>query len=69
MSFGVAAAGLVTVFFIPASLRSNPHEFIEGLHRAFFLLGAFTILSTIVFSRLKGADGADETRQKDIHLG
>jgi len=69
MSFGVAAAGLVTVFFIPASLRSNPHEFIAGLHRAFFLLGAFTILSTIVFSRLKSADGADETRQKDIHLG
>jgi EmrB/QacA subfamily drug resistance transporter len=69
MSFGVAAAGLVTVFFIPASLRGNPGEFIQGLHRAFFLLGAFTILSTLVFSRLKRDDGADETRQKDIHLG
>jgi EmrB/QacA subfamily drug resistance transporter len=69
MSFGVAAAGLVTVFFIPASLRSNPGQLIAGLHHAFFLLGAFTILSTVVFSRLKKADGADETTQKDIHLG
>jgi MFS family permease len=69
MSFGVAAAGLVTVFLIPASLRSNPSELIQGLHHAFSLLGAFTILSTMVFSRLKKADGADETAQKDIHLG
>jgi MFS family permease len=69
MSFGVAAAGLVTVFFIPASLRSKPGELIEGLHHAFFLLGAFTVLSTVVFSRLRKGDGADETTQKDIHLG
>jgi hypothetical protein len=69
MSFGVAAAGLVTVFFVPESLRSHPGEMTQGLHHAFFVLGAFTVLSTAVFSRLKSADGADETRQKDIHLG
>jgi MFS family permease len=69
ISFGVAAAGLTTVFFIPDSLRSNPKAMITGLHEAFLSLGAFTILSTLVFSRLKRADGADETRQKDIHLG
>jgi MFS family permease len=69
MSFGVAAAGLITVFFIPDRLRSNPNEMIVGLHEAFLVLGAFTILSTVVFSRLKSADGADKTRQKDIHLG
>ncbi len=69
ISFGVAAAGLTTMFFIPASLRSNPGELIAGLHEAFFVLGGFTILSTIVFARLKSTDGADETRQKDIHLG
>ena len=41
----------------------------HGLHEAFLALGAFTILSTLVFSRLKRGDGANETRQKDIHLG
>ncbi|HEY2446689.1 MAG TPA: DHA2 family efflux MFS transporter permease subunit [Rhizomicrobium sp.] len=69
ISFGVAVAGLTTVFFIPDRVRSNPGELIHGLHQAFLVLGAFTVLSTIVFSRLKSTDGASETRQKDIHLG
>jgi hypothetical protein len=69
ISFGVAAAGLTTVFFIPDRLHAVPGELIRGLHEAFLALGAFTILSTVVFSRLKASDGADETRQKDIHLG
>jgi EmrB/QacA subfamily drug resistance transporter len=69
ISFGVAAAGLTTVYFIPDRLRSSAGEMILGLHEAFLALGAFTILSTIVFFRLKSADGADETQQKDIHLG
>ncbi len=69
ISFGVAAAGLTTVFFIPDRLRSNAGEMIHGLHLAFLALGAFTILSTLVFRRLERGDGADETRQKDIHLG
>jgi EmrB/QacA subfamily drug resistance transporter len=69
MSFGVAAAGLTTMFFIPQKLRSNPGELIVGLHEAFLVLGVFTVLSTVVFSRLKRGDGANETTQKDIHLG
>jgi MFS family permease len=69
LSFGVAAAGLTTVFFIPDRLRSIPGEMIQGLHEAFLVLGVFTILSTAVFYRLKASDGADETHQKDIHLG
>ncbi len=69
LSFGVAAAGLTTVFFIPDRLRSNPAAMIDGLHLAFLVLGAFTIVSTLVFRRLKRDDGADETRQTDIHLG
>jgi EmrB/QacA subfamily drug resistance transporter len=69
LSFGVAAAGLTTVFFIPTSLRANPGAMINGLHEAFLALGAFTILSTLVFWRLKRDDGASETQQKDIHLG
>ena len=69
LSFGIAAAGLTTMFFVPASVRANPGALIAGLHEAFFVLGGFTILSTIVFARLKSTDGADETRPKDIHLG
>jgi hypothetical protein len=69
ISFGVAAAGLTTLFFIPSSPGTSTGALIRGLHEAFLVLGAFTILSTIVFSRLKRADGEDETEQKDIHLG
>ena len=69
ISFGVAAAGLTTIFFMPAALRSNSGADDHGLHKAFLALGAFTILFTVVFRRLKRGDGANETRQKDIHLG
>jgi EmrB/QacA subfamily drug resistance transporter len=69
ISFGVAAAGLTTVFFVPARLRGNSGAVTLGLHQAFLALGAFTILSTVVFARLRRDDGANETRQKDLHLG
>ena len=69
MSFGVAIAGLVTMAFVPPEVRGNAGEMIGGLHEAFLTLGGFTMFSAIVFSRLKANDGADETQQKDIHLG
>ena len=69
ISFGVAAAGLTTIVFLPDRNHVSSDQIITGLHEAFLALGAFTILSTIIFRRLKRADGADETRQKDIHLG
>jgi hypothetical protein len=69
VSFGVAAAGLTTVFFVPEQLRANSGAATLGLHKAFLALGAFTILSTAVFARLKRDDGANETHQKDIHMG
>jgi EmrB/QacA subfamily drug resistance transporter len=69
ISFGVAAAGLTTAYFIPASLRSNPAEMIHGLHEAFLVLGGLTILSTLVFHRLKRGDGGNVSHPKDLHLG
>jgi hypothetical protein len=69
ISFGVAAAGLTTAFFVPASIHANPDEMIRGLHEAFLVLGIFTILSTAVFYRLKSGDGRDVSQQKDVHLG
>jgi EmrB/QacA subfamily drug resistance transporter len=69
ISFGVAAAGLTTAFFIPDRFRSNPSEMIHGIHEAFLFLGGLTILSTLVFIKLKRDDGANETKQKELHLG
>jgi EmrB/QacA subfamily drug resistance transporter len=69
ISFGVAAAGLITAFFIPERFRSNPIEMIHGLHQAFLVLGAFTVLSTATFRRLTSDDGASVSQQKDLHLG
>lgn len=69
ISFGVAAAGLATILFLPDRNHTGSEQFISGLHLAFLSLGAFTILSTAIFRRLKRHDGRDETRQKDIHLG
>jgi MFS family permease len=69
ISFGVAAAGLTTAFFIPDHLRSNPAEVIHGIHEALLALGGFTILSTIVFHRLQHGDGRNVSEQKDLHIG
>jgi len=69
ISFGVASASLVTVFFLPDRYRSNPQQFIHGIHRAFFVLGGMTILSTIVFRELKKGDGGAVSQAKELHGG
>jgi hypothetical protein len=68
ISFGVAAAGLTTAFFIPDSVRSDPVAIIRGIHAAFLTLGGLTILSTIVFYRLRSGDGSNVSRQTNLHL-
>jgi EmrB/QacA subfamily drug resistance transporter len=67
ISFGVAVAGLATLFFVPAA-ENGSGPLTRGLHESFLALGAFTILSTFVFRRLRANDGAAESGQKDIHL-
>ena len=57
ISFGVATASLATAFFIPDRFHSNAGEMIHGIHQAFLVLGAMTILSTFIFSGLKSSDG------------
>jgi EmrB/QacA subfamily drug resistance transporter len=68
VSFGVAVAGLTTVFFLPSEATAAPALMIDGLHKAFFVLGGFTLVSTLIFSRLKRADGGNESGGKDLHL-
>ena len=69
ISFGVASASLVTVFFLPDHYRSNPQQFIHGIHRAFFVLGGMTLLSTVVFRELKKGDGDAVSQGGELHGG
>jgi EmrB/QacA subfamily drug resistance transporter len=69
ISFGVASASLVTVFFLPAKYLSDPNQFIHGIHRAFFVLGGMTLLSTVVFSELRKGDGDAVSRRSGHSIG
>jgi MFS family permease len=69
VSFGVASASLVTAFFVPDRHNTSASQFIHGIHRAFFVLGGMTLLSTIVFSELKRGDGDAVSRRKELHAG
>jgi EmrB/QacA subfamily drug resistance transporter len=68
ISFGVASAGLATAFFIP-STHSNSGEMIARVHKALYVLGGLTILSTIVFRSLKRGDGDAVSERKTFHPG
>jgi EmrB/QacA subfamily drug resistance transporter len=65
MSFGVASASLATALFVPDRFHSTPAEMIHGIHQAFFVLGAFTILSTMIFRELKSDDGANVSQHRE----
>jgi EmrB/QacA subfamily drug resistance transporter len=58
LSFGIAAASLVTAVFVPDRFHANAGELIHGIHHAFLLLGGWMILTTITFMRLRNSDGA-----------
>jgi EmrB/QacA subfamily drug resistance transporter len=66
ISFGVASAGLAAAFFVPVGQGSNPVAMIRGTHQSFIALGVFTLISTIVFARLRSTDGDSVSRQKAI---
>jgi hypothetical protein len=67
ISFGVATASLATAFFIPDRFHSSPLEMIHGIHRAFLVLGALTVFSTIIFGDLKSGDGDSVSQEKVLH--
>jgi EmrB/QacA subfamily drug resistance transporter len=69
VSFGVAIAGLATAFFMPDAVRSSGALFIHGIHEAFIALGVLTVLSTMIFGRLKSGDGANVSQHKVLHGG
>ena len=69
VSFGVAIAGLATAFFLPIHADADRSEFIHGIHKAFLALGGFTVVSTIVFRRLKAGDGETVSLHRVLHTG
>jgi hypothetical protein len=64
MSFGVAAASLVTALFIPDRFHSDSRQLIHGVHLAFLVLGGVTVLSAIVFIQLRKDDGSNVSQHK-----
>jgi len=66
ISFGVAFASLVTALFIPDRFNNAAPQMLHGIHLAFLVLGAMTIVSTAVFSRLKADDGAAVSQHKAV---
>jgi hypothetical protein len=71
ISFGVAAAGLTTAFFVPGSAYANPGLMVGGIHKAFIWLGVMTMTSTLVFTGLKRSDGesVNEQKEHETHVG
>jgi EmrB/QacA subfamily drug resistance transporter len=61
MSFGVAFAGMITGVFVPQNSATNPAVMIHGIHQAFLILAAITILSAGVFTGLRRGDGSAST--------
>jgi EmrB/QacA subfamily drug resistance transporter len=64
ISFGIAVASLAAAFFIPDRFHSNAEEMIQGIHKAFFVLGGLTVISTVIFRELKTSDGANASQHK-----
>ena len=65
LSFGVAVASLLTEVFIPEGARAHGEEMVHGLHHAFVLLGALTVISSLVFRELKPGDGASVSLHRE----
>ena len=70
ISFGIAVASLLTAFFVPDRFHSNAPQMIHGIHTAFIILGAFTLLSSLIFQELKNNDGDTLSLHKALqHAG
>jgi MFS family permease len=70
ISFGVATASLVTALFVPDRFHTSPPEMVRGIHKAFLVLGALTVLSTLIFRELRSEDGEAVSQHKIVeHAG
>lgn len=58
MSFGVAAASLLTALFVGDRHSATSAVLIAGIHQTFVALGVLTIAATLMFRQLREIDGA-----------
>lgn len=65
ISFAVAVASLVTALFVPDRFHTAPGELLHGIHEALVVLGAATIVSTLVFRSLERDDGSAVSRHRE----
>ncbi|MBS0365676.1 MAG: DHA2 family efflux MFS transporter permease subunit [Proteobacteria bacterium] len=64
ISFGVAAASLVTGLFLPDRFHSTAPQMIHGIHLAFLTMGAATLVSSLVFRNLRDGDGRSVSQHR-----
>jgi EmrB/QacA subfamily drug resistance transporter len=57
LSFGVATASLLAAMFLGHVDQHDATQTVPALHKAFLAMGAFTILSSLMFWRLTSTDG------------
>jgi EmrB/QacA subfamily drug resistance transporter len=57
LSFGVALAALVVAWFLGGTDQAVAAETVPALHKAFFTMGALTVVSSLVFATLRSTDG------------
>lgn len=67
ISFGVAGASLIAAFFVPPGLHSHPAALVHGVQQTFLVLGALTIVSSVVFTELRKDDGDAISRHDWAH--
>jgi MFS family permease len=64
VGFSVATASLVVGLFIPDRFHADSATMVRGLHQAFWVLGAWTMASTLVFAALRQDDGSSVSRHR-----
>ncbi len=64
LSFGVASASLLAAWFLGHVDQTDPTQTIPALHKAFVAMGAFTVLSSLMFWRLTATDGDNVSNRR-----
>jgi EmrB/QacA subfamily drug resistance transporter len=64
LSFGVAVGTVAAAWFLADVPQHDRLAFVQGLHRAFIVLGALTALSSLSFATLHPEDGSNVSRHR-----
>ena len=62
MSFGLAAGSIVTAWFLGGVSQTNQDQVTQALHHGFAVLAVLTVISSLIFWRLRRNDGDSISR-------